>query len=105
MEPISATVLNGQIVPSQPIPWPEGTSVEIRVASNEEREEEWGGISEDEQVGSPEAIARWQAALDAIPPTEWTDEDQAAWARRRREDREWELAHRRERERKLGFPE
>jgi hypothetical protein len=104
MDPIIATVQHGQIVPNQPIPWPEGTTVEVRLAEAIHRNE-FVGLTEEEQSGSPEAIARWQTALDAIPATEWSDEDQAAWERRRREDKEWELATRRFRERKLGIPE
>ena len=88
MNSVLATIRDGVIVPQQPIPWPEGAAVEVRLANDVA--EEWG-MTEEEQSGSPEAIARWQAEFAAIPVATWTDADQEAWDRRRREDKEWEV--------------
>jgi hypothetical protein len=103
---VPATVRDGQIVPLAPIPWPDGASIELRLAGTEAMEsDEIAGMTDEEQVGSPEAIDRWQAAVRSLPKTDWTDADQEEWDRHRRERKDWELAHQAERERKLEQPE
>jgi len=78
------------IVPSEPFDWPDGTEVEVSAVERD-----------DETPDSPEEIARWLAAFAAIPPLEMTEEEWAAWEQRRRDDREWELAHAEERAKKI----
>ena len=64
-------------------------------------EAELTGMTDEEQGDSPEAIARWIATVEAIPPIEISDEQWAAWQKRRQEDREWEFAHEEERHQKI----
>jgi len=37
------------------------------------------GTTGDEQTDDPEAVARWVAAFDAIPPLQMTTEEETAW--------------------------
>ena len=90
MTSIAATVRGGMIVPSEPFDWPDGTEVEVSAVERD-----------DETPDSPEEIARWLAAFAAIPTPVMTEEEWAAWERRRRDDREWELAHAEERAKKI----
>jgi hypothetical protein len=83
---VSATVCNGQIIPLATIPWPDGASIEVRLIGVEATESvETFGMTEGEQIGSPEAIDRWQATVKALPTSDWTDADQEEWDRHRRE--------------------
>jgi len=90
MTSIAATVRGGMIVPSEPFDWPDGTEVEVSAVERD-----------DETPDSPEEIARWLAAFAAIPTPVMTEVEWAAWERRRRDDREWELAHAEERAKKI----
>lgn len=42
------------------------------------------GTVGDEQPDDPEAIARWLAAFDAVPPVTMTPDEEAAWQAARR---------------------
>jgi hypothetical protein len=37
------------------------------------------GTAGDEQHNNPEAVARWIAAFDAIPPLQMTPDEESAW--------------------------
>jgi hypothetical protein len=72
MHPIRATWTNGQILPSQPVDWPEGLELVVEpISFGKERigmtEEEWDAISDEE----------WEAAVRSIQPLEFTDEERA----------------------------
>ncbi len=99
MTTISGTVQDGVIVPREPIDWPNGT--EVYVAKNEMTLYD-EMMDNDPVLGtSPEAIERWLAEVEALPIPTMTDEEWAAWEKRRREDKEWELAHAEERAKKI----
>jgi hypothetical protein len=96
---ISGTVQNGVIVPREPIDWPDGTEVFIALSELALYDEM---MDHHPVLGtSAEAIARWQAEFESLPVPQMTDEEWVAWEQRRREDKEWELAHAEERHKRI----
>jgi hypothetical protein len=86
MSAIKAFWKNGQIVPVEPIPWPEGSPLRI------EQDCENDDYSNDDLHGdTPESIARWIAEVKALPHWDMTPEEEAAWQEARREQRELEF--------------
>ena len=56
---------------------------------------------DDNQADDPESIARWIAAVDAIPPLEMTAEEEAEWQAARKAQRDFEKSNFNERADKL----
>ena len=81
---VHAVWKNGSVVIDQPVDWPEGYQLEIRPASECEQ-------PNDNESTDPEAIARWIAAFQEIPPLEMTEAEEAEWQAARRTQRELEL--------------
>jgi len=92
MTRVTATVRGGQIVLDHPLALPDGAEVSIEPISSMD-DQFPRGMTEEEQGQSPEAIARWIAAFNAIPALVLTAEEREIFDRGRREDKEWELAH------------
>jgi hypothetical protein len=92
MTTLKATVRNGRIELDEPFDLPDGAEVEVILLTPADPPT-LRGMTEEEQGSTPEAIERWIAALEAIPAPVMNDDEWSAWMRRRREDREWELAH------------
>jgi hypothetical protein len=64
MHAIRATWTNGQIVPAEPVDWPEGSQLLVdRVVRNGERI----GITEEEWRDDDDAIADWEARISRHP--------------------------------------
>jgi hypothetical protein len=105
MSAIEGTVKNGQIIPSERIDWPDGTRVRIEPVPASGDGGGTGpddlGMSEVEQGDDPEAVARWIAEFDAIPPLQMTPEEEAEWQAARRAQKEFEMAQFKERAEKL----
>ena len=57
MHAIKATWTNGQIVPAEPVDWPEGSQLRVEPLPASEKI----GLDETEWEDSPEAIADWSA--------------------------------------------
>ena len=74
----------GRVVIDESVDWPEGFQLEVRPASEAES-------LDDNESTDPEAIARWIAAFEAIPPIEMTEVEEAEWQAARRGQREFEL--------------
>ena len=72
---LTGTWKNGQVLLDEPADWPEG----CRVVVTPEKSREVLGMTEEEQSDDPEAIARWLAAFDAIPPWQMSAEEEAEW--------------------------
>jgi hypothetical protein len=86
MKTVHAIWKNGQIVPTQPVDWPEGTALAV-----EPIEQLLGGDSQGDLLGDdPESIARWLAWFDSLEPLNFTPEDEAAWLAARQDRRDWE---------------
>ena len=88
MNTIRATWENGQIVPSEPVDWPEGLALLVEpVIHNGERM----GLTEDEWRDDPASIAAWEAGVRSIEPPEYSDEERAEMVRFREEFRRHNL--------------
>ncbi len=86
MKAIHATWTNGQIVPMQPVDWPEGTALVVEPIKVSQQAE-----SGDDLLGDdPASIARWMAWYDTLEPLVFTPEEEEAWQAARREGRDWE---------------
>ncbi|MSR56756.1 MAG: hypothetical protein EXS05_03675 [Planctomycetaceae bacterium] len=73
MNAINATWKNGQIVPDQPVDWPDGCALRV-----EPRQAfQISGMTEEQQADDPESIALWLAEFNAIPPLCMTPDEEA----------------------------
>ncbi len=76
MHAIRATWVNGQIVPAEPVDWPEGIELLVEpVPAGGARI----GLTEEEWRDDPEAIAAWIAAVEKIEPLLWADGEREAY--------------------------
>lgn len=87
MHAIRATWTKGQIVPAEPVDWPEGSQLLVEPLPKEEKI----GLAEEEWQDSPEALADWEAWIGTIEPLEYTDEERASLARFREEFRRFNI--------------
>ena len=88
MNAIRATWTNGQIVPAEPVDWPEGSELWVEpIPSNYEKI----GMTEEEWRDDPEAIADWIAAVEKIEPIIWEKGEREAYERYREEFRRFNL--------------
>ena len=86
MNAIKATWKKGQIVPDEPVYWPEGCRLRVEPDGMSDT----NGMTEEEQGDDPESIARWIAEFDAIPPLQMTQEEEDQWQGARRAQKELE---------------
>jgi hypothetical protein len=84
---IKATWTNGQIVPNEPVDWPEGIELLVEPLPAGEKI----GLTEEEWRDDPEALADWEAWINKIEPLEYTDEERESLARYREEFRRYNL--------------
>jgi hypothetical protein len=84
---------NGQIVLEKPTDWPEG----CRLVVTPEEAPGVHGMSEEGQSDDPEAIARWLAEFDAIPPWQMSAEEEAEWQAARQAVEDYTIAKMNER--------
>ncbi|MFI5455351.1 MAG: hypothetical protein ACHRXM_07845 [Isosphaerales bacterium] len=86
MQKIHAVWKGGQILPTQPVDWPEGTALAVEpIEELLVTDSEADLLSDD-----PASIARWLAWFDSLEPLNFTPEEEAAWQAARRERRDWE---------------
>jgi hypothetical protein len=86
LKTIRAVWRDGQILPTQPVDWPEGTALTV-----EPVEESVATESNEDLFGDdPASIARWLAWFDSLEPLIFTSEEDAAWQAARRQRRGWE---------------
>ena len=72
MNTITGTFQGGEIVPDTPVDWPDGTRVEIKVATKSMKI----GIDESEWRDDAESLADWDAWIKTIEPLEFTPEEE-----------------------------
>ena len=78
---------DGRIVPSEPVDWPDGTPLSVMPIEDE-----------DDLLGNtPEAVARWLAAYDALPALQMSEAEETRWREDRRRMRDHSVAKLRER--------
>jgi hypothetical protein len=87
MNPIKATWTNGQIVPTEPVDWPEGSQLLVEPIERSEKI----GMDESEWRDDPESIAAWIAAVERIEPMIWAEGEEAEYQRSRKELREFNI--------------
>lgn len=87
MNAIRATWINGQIVPSEPVDWPEGSELLVEPVPAEEKI----GMDESEWKDDPESIAAWIAAVDKIEPMIWAEGEREEYERYREECRQFNI--------------
>lgn len=89
MNAITGTWKNGQIIPDNPVDWPEGCRLRIEPVPEAQtigkREEDWDD--------SPEGIAAWIRWYDSLEPLILTPEEQADWDAARKAQKEFEKAN------------
>jgi hypothetical protein len=81
---VRATFKNGQIVPSEPIRWPEGTELLVEPLPREQTV----GIREEDWQTDPEAVADWLRWYESLEPLEFTADEEAdiaAWRQKVKE--------------------
>jgi hypothetical protein len=83
MHAIKATWTNGQIVPAEPVDWPEGSTLLVEPMPPAEKI----GLDESEWSDDPQSIADWIAWVDTIPPQVLADDERADMERYRAEHR------------------
>lgn len=88
MTAIRATWINGQIVPSEPVNWPEGSQLWVEpIVSPSEKI----GMTEEEWHAGPEAIAAWAKVVEALEPMVWAEGESEALERYREQCRRFNL--------------
>ena len=88
MNAIKATWTNGQIVPAEPVDWPEGSELLVKpIMGNEEKI----GIGEEEWRDDPESIAAWIEAVDKIEPMIWAEGEREEYERYRQKCRQFNM--------------
>ena len=87
MNAIRATWTNGQIVPAEPVDWPEGISLWVEPALAAEKI----GMDESEWCDDPESIAEWIAAVDKLEPMIWAEGEREEYERYRQEMKQFNI--------------
>lgn len=87
MNAIRATWTKGQIVPAEPVNWPEGSQLLVEPVPPSEKI----GLDESEWRDDAEALADWEAWINTIEPLEYSEEERASLARYREEFRRFNL--------------
>ena len=81
MKTIHAIWKDGRIIPTQPVDWPDGTTLTV-----EPIEAAREGECEGDMFGNdPASIARWMSAYNALHPLRMTEAEEAEWQAARRD--------------------
>lgn len=88
MKAIHAIWKDGRIIPTQPVDWPEGTTLNV------EPVEELAEAESDEGLygNDPESIARRIAAYEALPRFQMTEAEEAEWLAAREDVKNYTIA-------------
>ncbi len=88
MNAIKATWTNGQIVPAEPVDWPEGSQLRVEpvVAEGEKI-----GLTEEEWRDDEAAIADWDRWIRTIEPMVWEEGEREEYERYREEVRKFNI--------------
>ena len=87
MHAIKATWTNGQIVPAEPVDWPEGSELLVEPVTSSEKI----GLDESDWRDDAESIAEWVAWVDTIEPLVLSNEERAEIERFREEQRRFNI--------------
>jgi hypothetical protein len=78
----------GQIVPVQPVDWPEGTSLSVMPIGPETKSDSDNALLGDD----PASIAGWIEVFDALPALQMTSVEEDQWRAARKDMKEHSLA-------------
>jgi len=87
MTAIRATWVNGQIVPAEPVDWPEGSELLVEPIVPSEKI----GLDESDWRDDEESIAAWIAAVEKIEPIIWAEGEREEYERYRKECRQFNI--------------
>ncbi|HEV3236955.1 MAG TPA: hypothetical protein VGZ25_08200 [Gemmataceae bacterium] len=87
MNAIRATWTNGQIVPAEPVDWPEGIELHVGPVPSGTKI----GLDESQCGDDPESIAAWVAAVEKIEPMIWAEGEREEYERYREKSRQFNL--------------
>jgi hypothetical protein len=87
MESIKAAWINGQILPLEPVAWPEGMELVVEPAL---ADSSWG-LLESQWRSDPQAIAEWDAWLATLQPRILTNQERTELAAYESEHRQFNL--------------
>ena len=87
MNAIRTTWENGQILPSEPVNWPEDIELLVEPLATAEKI----GLDEAEWQDDAESIAAWVAWVDTIEPLVLSDEERAELDQYREEHRRFNI--------------
>ncbi len=88
MKAIKATWTKGQIVPAEPVDWPEGSELLVEPVAPSGKKI---GMTEEEWRDDPEFIAAWIAAVEKIEPLIWADGEREEYERYREQCRQFNI--------------
>jgi hypothetical protein len=86
MNAIKATWTNGQILPTEPVNWPEGSELLVEPIPSSEKI----GMDESEWRNDDQSIAEWIAWVDTIEPLALTEQERDEMERYRAEHRRFQ---------------
>ena len=87
MNAIRATWTNGQILPAEPVDWPEGSELLVQPAAQSDTI----GLDESQWRDDPDSIAAWIAAVEKIEPMIWAEGEREEYERYRQESRQFNI--------------
>ena len=87
MHAIKAIWTNGQILPSEPVDWPEGSELLVEPVPARLKI----GLDESDWEDSPEALAAWVAAVEKIQPMIWAEGEEEEYQRYREKVRQFNI--------------
>ena len=87
MESIKATWTGGQIVPNEPVAWPEGTELVVEPSNSYASP----GLQESQWRSDAKSIAEWEAWVATLEPRILTEQEQADLAAFEAEQRRFNL--------------
>src|SRR5437763_1580892 len=87
MHAIKAVWTNGQIVPAEPVDWPEGSQLLVEPLARSDEI----GMDESEWRDDPESVAAWIAAVEQIEPMVWLEGKREEYERYRELHRQFNI--------------
>jgi len=87
MDAIRATWTNGQIVPSEPVNWPDGSQLLVEPIPSSEKI----GLDESEWQNDAQSISAWIEWVDTIEPLALSEEERADMEHYRAEHRRFNI--------------
>src|SRR5487761_1279914 len=93
MNAIKAIWSHGQIVPAEPVDWPEGSELVVEPIASHRADVGLAhvGLTEEQWRDDPESIAAWIQAVERIEPLVWEDGEEEEQERYRAEHRQFNI--------------